>query len=70
MSATKQDYVAVARAIREVYARAESFPSDSAREHWQSGCRVSAECIADEFARLNPRFDRAAFIVACGVKAL
>ncbi len=67
MSATKQDYAAIAAAIREarpctrlsgdleMHARGENFAADD----------IAHRC-ADHFAR-NPKFDRAQFLRDCGI---
>lgn len=54
---TNKDYLRIARAIRVAYAKRLD----------QSDVEVVANALADELAEDNVRFDRDAFLNACGV---
>jgi hypothetical protein len=72
---TKKDYQMVAAVLNRqrngflADASNESLSRMSQRllENYSHGIEVSAEALADEFERENPRFDRDRFLIACGV---
>lgn len=70
MSATKQDYKAVAAAIRSERVKADkagwSHPTEA--RAWATACLAVSMNIADHFAR-NPKFSREEFLRDCGVQS-
>lgn len=63
---TRKDYKAIARYISETK------PANGMPVDWQAGCYAACERIglllANHFEADNPRFDRARFLKACGLK--
>lgn len=59
---TRKDYILLVDALREAHPH--MVHQSEEREQWQVDC----ESIADALARDNPRFDRARFLTACGIK--
>ena len=67
---SRKDFVAVAAAIRSVVDSIPSFDLQNETERgYYNGVKSSAESLARTFADVNPRFDRARFIAACGLDA-
>jgi hypothetical protein len=62
---TRKDYIAIAAAIKE--ARSHGAETVAATE-FNLGVTTATQRVADVLARDNPRFDRARFLTACGVK--
>jgi len=66
---SRQNYVAIADAIRAEYQP--DLPSSE--DLWEAGfdaaCRAIAQRIAVVMADDNPRFDRGRFLCACGMGA-
>lgn len=61
---TRKDYEKIARVMREYKSEANSH-SDSP---WRNTARVElVSRIADMLEQDNPRFDRARFLIACGL---
>lgn len=56
----KSDYELIARCLKEA---GEKYQKDDAFIH-------ATVALANEFAKRNPRFDRAKFMVACGLVLL
>lgn len=59
---TRKDYIAIAAALVRASAASET-------DNQRRGVQRSALCIADVMAADNPRFDRAKFLAACGVRS-
>ena len=58
---TRKDYILIAESVR---AAMDAAPSDTARE----AVRDTAHKLAARLATTNPRFDRWAFLNACGAR--
>jgi len=72
---SRKDFVAAAAAIRALYTATDirETPHQSVADNEITtaklfGIRYTAEALADVFAAANPRFDRARFLAACGIK--
>ena len=67
---TRKDYVAIARAfaLTNDYIRLNG-KADAAEAEKLKGATFSAMNVADSLAMVNPRFDRARFLKACGVQS-
>ena len=59
---SRKDFEAVAAAINTAWNSNQSSPEA------QNGIRMAAFALAAKFADANPRFDRARFLAACGIK--
>jgi hypothetical protein len=64
LNMTKEDYIAIAKAINE---SRDSFETWGSCDTAKLASAVVAKNIADVLAQDNPHFDRARFLQACGV---
>ncbi len=62
---TRKDFEAVAQEIRHVRI---GFKSNYANDRSRMVLDALADNLANVFSEDNPRFDRAKFLLACGVK--
>lgn len=60
---TRQDFQLIADVIS---AQRPNLPTDDMTDH---GLDILAHALADRFAQVNSRFNRALFLRACGVEA-
>jgi len=65
---SRKDFVAVAAAINNLISAHETTKGDAASQWAVAGITATAEALANVFADANPRFDRARFLAACGIK--
>lgn len=60
---SRKDFVAIAEAIRLSITQTQALGKDEAA---LNGIAHTARNLANTFADINPRFDRARFLAACG----